>query len=112
MRLVIDSNCLSDPLLDSYLRSTLRFAVLTDYLMMEAYKHDALDSIVKSMAILSAYASRVLILKPTPTVVRLSGRPAGLTRRMIEPNSEAVFRAFCDDLKGASDLPIANRIAT
>ena len=61
MRLVIDSNCLSDPLLHDYLHSPSRFAVLSDYLMMEAYKHEALDSIYKSMEILSAVSAGAII---------------------------------------------------
>jgi hypothetical protein len=102
MRCVIDSNILQDPLLRDYLSlSRNNMVVLTDYLMMEAYKGDTLKSIFKSMEILCDFPEQVLILKNTRTVVSLRGRVSGLTRRMMQPHGQGPFADFCTALKAA-----------
>src|SRR6266851_566608 len=84
-RMVVDSNVLQSDLLRAYLsKSSDNFAVLTDYAAMEAYKGDTLASIFKSMAILADFPRQVIVLKTTGVLCGLSGRRAGLQRRMID----------------------------
>lgn len=100
MRMVVDSNYLQHDNLRTFLRqSTYNSVVLTDYAWMEAYKGDTLVSICKSMQILCDYPSQVVLLKGTSEVSRLSGRPAGLTRRMTDLRGPHDFGIFCKQLR-------------
>ena len=51
---------------------------------MEAYKADTHDMLYRSMGILGQFPRQVVILKGTKVVCGLSGRAAGLQRRMID----------------------------
>ena len=100
MRMVVDSNFLQDPMLRVYLsESRKHYAVLTDYAWMEAYKGNTLRSIQKSMEILADFPAQVLVLKGTKLVGTLSGRTAGLTRRMIWREGTQEFADFCAHIK-------------
>jgi hypothetical protein len=82
---IIDSNKLQSEHLEKFLsRSPNHIAVLTDYAMMEAYKSDDLGVLYQSMEILSGHPTQVIILKGTQAVCGLSGRAAGLQRRLID----------------------------
>jgi hypothetical protein len=108
-RKVVDSNALQSPTLRAYLsRSTNNFAVITDYAAMEAYKGNTLVSIFRSMAILAEFPRQVIILKTTGVVCGLSGRRAGLQRRMIDKGQTVGFQKFCLDLR-AAELGDASR---
>lgn len=72
--MVVDSNQLQSSRLRQYLeKSSLNKAILTDYVAMEAYKGDTLESIYKSMAILAEFPIQVLVLKATSVVCGLRG---------------------------------------
>ena len=102
MRKVIDSNYLQSAALRDYFSASKdNIAVLTDYAAMEAYKGDTLKSIYPSMAIVSEFPRQVLILKPTPKIVGLSGREKGLQRRLIDQHQTSHFPRFCADLSAA-----------
>ena len=102
LRRVVDSNMLQSPRLREYLsKSKTNFAVLTDYAAMEAYKGDTLVSIFRSMSILSEFPSQVIVLKTTGVVCGLSGRPAGLQRRMIDTKQTHGFQIYCQRLRAA-----------
>jgi hypothetical protein len=113
MRKVVDSNFLQREELRTYLaRSRRNYAVLSDYAAMEAYKGDTLASIYKSMAILSEYPRQVIILKGTQTVCGLSGRTAGLQRRLISESQTRQFSVYCRQLLAArhGDQTIENQL--
>lgn len=100
MRKIVDSNYLQNPKLRAYLAERpTNMAVLTDYAAMEAYKGDTLQSIFKSMAILSEFPAQVIVLKGTRLVAALSGRSSGLTKRMIDNDSTKEFPLYCKNLK-------------
>ena len=100
--MIVDSNYLQNDRLREYLsESETNFVVLTDYAAMEAYKDNTLKSIFRSMEILSDFPAQVIVLKGTQKVCRLSGRSAGLTRRMICADQTHGFSEFCDRLKRA-----------
>ena len=88
VRKVVDTNQLRDSDLRNYLaRSTSNFAVLTDYTMMEAYKGETFSNFFSSMEILIDFPDQVIALKNTGRVCGLSGRQAGLQRRLINAST-------------------------
>ena len=102
MRKIVDSNYLQHPKLREFLlRSQSNSAVLTDCAAVEAYKGDTLQSIFKSMAILSEFPNQVVVLKGTKVISLLSGRTSGLTRRLIVNNGD-----FHTKLSGADRTDI------
>jgi hypothetical protein len=101
-RLVIDSNFLQSDGLRAYLaKSPANYAVMTDYAAMEAYKADTLDMLYRSMAVLGEFPRQVIILKGTQAVCGLSGRAAGLQRRMIDQQQTRGFAEYCRHLAAA-----------
>lgn len=102
MRKIIDSNQLQSEDLRSYLsKSKMNFAVLTDYAAMEAYKGDTLASIFKSMEVLCEFPSQVIVLRGTRAACGLSGRLAGLQRRLIDQTSTRKFPVYARSLLAA-----------
>lgn len=104
MKKVVDSNFLQrDQLRDYLAASPTHKAVLTDYVAMEAHKGDTLNSIYKSMEILCGFPRQVVILKTTGVVCGLSGRPAGLQRRLIDLDQTRQFPEYCHRLRAAQN---------
>jgi hypothetical protein len=102
VRKVIDSNYLQCDTFREYLsKSSQHFAVLPDYVAMEAYKADTLEILYRSMEILSKYPKRVLVLKSTQTVCGLSGREAGLQKRLIDQKQTRGFAEYLKHLIAA-----------
>jgi len=104
MKKVVDSNYLQIPELKTYLSSNQKnYVVLTDYAAMEAYKGNTLESIFKSMRILSEFPKQVLILKTTGVVCGLSGRGKGLQSRLIDKSQTRDFETYCKNLESAQN---------
>ncbi len=102
MRVIVDSNQLQSETLRGFLsKSKGNFAVLPDYVAMEAYKGDTLASIYKAMAILADFPCQVIVLKGTSAVCGLKGRPAGLQRRMIDKSLSSGFVEYAHLLRQA-----------
>lgn len=102
MKKVVDSNYLQCEKLRDYLAaSPSNYAVLTDYAAMEAYKGDTLKSIYRSMEIVAGFPKQVIVLKSTTTVCGLSGRKAGLQRRLIDQKQTRDFAGYANDLRAA-----------
>jgi hypothetical protein len=109
-RLVIDSNALQSDALRAFLaRSKNNFAVINDYLAMEAYKGNTMASIFRSMEILTLFPHQAIILKTTGRIAGLSGRKAGLQRRMIDERQTREFPKFCEALRAAERGNVALR---
>jgi hypothetical protein len=109
-RLIIDSNALQSEELRAFLaRSKNNFAVINDYLAMEAYKGNTMASIFRSMAILTQFPHQAIILKTTGKIAGLSGRSAGLQRRMIDERQTREFPKFCEALRSAQRGNVALR---
>ena len=110
VRKVVDTNQLRDSDLRNYLaRSTSNFAVLTDYTMMEAYKGETFSNFFSSMEILIDFPDQVIALKNTGRVCGLSGRRAGLQRRLIDAGPTREFPTFCEDIKAAQTGDLARQ---
>jgi len=102
--MVVDSNFLKEDELVHFLSySKAHRVVVTDYLMMEAYKSGDVAHFLELMAALCAFKEQVIILKSTTAISRLRGRPAGLIRRMIEPDSAGIMTDFCDKIGRAKE---------
>lgn len=102
LRVVIDSNMLEDELLESFLSvSRNNVAVLTDYAWMEAYKQDAVTSILRRMSILRRFPSQVVSLKGTKVIAALDPTAPGLANRMIWRGREAEFARTAEGLRQA-----------
>lgn len=102
MQKVIDSNYLQSKALRDYLSAnTNNFAVLTDSSAMEAYKGDTLKSIYPSMKIVCEFPRQIIILKPMPKIVGLSGREKRLQRRLIDQSQTFGFPDYCATLSAA-----------
>lgn len=68
---------------------------------MEAYKANAVDSIVQRMSVLAKFPDQVVVLKGTQYVCALKGKRAGLTQRMIYREATDSFSDFCQFIKRA-----------
>jgi len=102
MRKIIDSNQLQSENLRTYLaKSKSNFAVLTDYAAMEAYKGDTLVSAFKSMEVLCEFPGQVIVLRSTRVACGLSGRLAGLQRRLIDHSQTREFPIYVRSLLAA-----------
>ncbi|PMY37418.1 hypothetical protein DMW99_01870 [Pseudomonas chlororaphis] len=111
--MVVDSNQLQSPQLRTFLEaSTVNRAVLTDYSAMEALQGDAVQSICNAMRILGDYPKQVIVLRHTQMICQLSGRAAGLQRRMIHTGQTAGFPEYIRKLNAAErgDLPLIEEI--
>lgn len=101
-RVIIDSNALQSPQLDAFLsQSTTNYAVLADYVAMEAYKGNTFVSIFKSMEILARYPKQVVVLKSTCEVTRFSAKRRVLQEHFIDLTQTSEFPQFCTLLQMA-----------
>ena len=104
VRKVADSNYLQIPELRAYLaKSPSNLVVLTDIIAIEACKTNAAAVLPLSMKVLSEFPRQVLILKESAKILGISGRPAGLTKRMIDFRQTGSFAAFCADMQAANE---------
>lgn len=100
MRKVIDSNRLQSTELRSYLgTSASNYAVLPDYVSMEAYKVGSVERILERWEILSHFPRQVVILKGTAQICGLHGGGKGLQQRLIDHRQTREFPEFCHGLK-------------
>jgi hypothetical protein len=100
MRKVIDSSMLQSAELRRYLKSSaLNYAVLPDYVSMEAYKVGSVERILERWQIISQFPKQVVILKGTSQICGLNGRGKGLQQRLIDHRQTLGFEEFCDGLK-------------
>lgn len=103
IRKVIDSNFLRRPELEAYLaRSSSNMAVLTEFVLLEAQKKDAILTLERSMDILSRYTRQVIILRPSVELTGFHGRGAGLQKRLIDGRRSVAFSSLCRDIRDAA----------
>jgi hypothetical protein len=104
MRRVLDANCFQDPLLDEYLRSsTDNFVVFTDFACMETYKPASVANIYKSIQVAARYPAQVLVLKPTPEIIRLQDRDPHLgPDEFVDVEQTKGFAKFCEGVRRAA----------
>lgn len=95
MRLVLDSNCLEDKILDDFLSSSRNnLAVLSDYLWIEAYKGEDFEKIFQRIEILARHRDQLIFLKSINYISHLRGKRARLAARMIDENGPLAFERF------------------
>jgi hypothetical protein len=103
MRKIVDRNFLQLPELREYLTASRKnLAVLTDYVLMEAFKGETVKNITSATEILAEFPKQVIVLKPTGIICQLKGRRSGLTRRMISKEETKGFGKWCDGLVRAT----------
>jgi hypothetical protein len=104
MRRVLDANCFQDPLLEEYLRSSPdNFVVFTDFACMETYKPASVANIHKSIQIAARYPAQVIVLKPTPEIIRLQDRDPHLSSgEFIDADQTKGFAKFCEGIRRAA----------
>ena len=77
--MVIDSNRVQSEELERFLAAAPSHrAVVTDWLMMEAYKGDTLNSIYKSLDVLAKFPRQVIVLQNTGMCMPPDGQSADL----------------------------------
>jgi len=102
MQMVVDTNQLQNPKLRTFLEaSTANRVVLTDYAGIETHQGDAVKSICNAMRILGDFPKQVLILRNTQFICQLSGRAAGLQRRLIDSSLTLGFPDYIRKLNHA-----------
>jgi hypothetical protein len=93
---VIDSNYLQSIELKKYLEaSPNNHVVIIDYLAMEAYKSCFINSISKSMKILSNYTNQIHILHNTSKVITFKVSGKGIQKRYINQSLTRDFSKYC-----------------
>ncbi len=105
MRRVLDANCFQDPLLEEYLRSSPdNFVVFTDFACMETYKPASVANIHKSIQIAARHPAQVIVLKPTPEIIRLQDRDPHLNSdEFIDAGQTKGFADFCEGVRLAAN---------
>lgn len=99
MQKVVDSNSLQDAATRDYLSARTRNrVVLTDYVMMEAYKSGSVTGLQKSMSLLQDYSSQVDVLRGIRSICELPTSGTGYSRLMIDDEATAEFPDFCAQL--------------
>ncbi len=100
-RKVIDSNMLRDPKLQDFLVSSREnYAVLCDYVIMEAYKtENSRQNIIDFFDILSRFPEQTIVLKNTGAICGLNSRGSGIQKRFMCRNQTQEFRSFCKKIK-------------
>src|SRR5438105_12681588 len=84
-RKVVDSGMLQSPVLHRYLSaSASNYAVLPDFVSIEAYKIGSIDRILERWEVISQFPKQVIVRKGTSKICGLRGRPSGLQRRLID----------------------------
>lgn len=100
--IVIDTNQLQSARLRAFLEaSTANRAVLTDYAAMETHQGDAVRSVCNAMRILGDFPKQVLVLRNTQFICQVSGRAAGLQRRLIDSGLTSGFPDYIRKLNHA-----------
>ncbi|MDO8330672.1 MAG: hypothetical protein Q7T36_09390 [Fluviicoccus sp.] len=96
MKKIADTNFIQDEkLLRAFLsRSPAYRVVLTDYMAMELYNSGGVDALYRATKVLSEFPGQALVLKEIATVCGLSGRLAGLQRRLIDERQSAELPLF------------------
>jgi hypothetical protein len=101
MRVVIDSNRVQTDELAAFLRaSNSNRAVVTDWLMMEAYKGDTLASIYKSLGVLASFPRQVVVLKNTGQCMTVPVGPQ-MANRLIWRQHTDEFLQFVSEIEQA-----------
>lgn len=99
MRVVVDSNRVQTKELARFLAaSRSNRAVVTDWLMMEAYKGDTLKSIYRSLGVLARFPDQVLVLRNTGMCMRLPAGPQ-MAKRMVWSEHTATFPVFVREVE-------------
>src|ERR1700722_7358516 len=99
VRKVVDSSFLESEALREYLAaSSDNYAVVPDYVAMEAYKGDTLGQIYSRMAILGECPRQVIVLKATQEICNLSGRAAASQTPLIDVDQTRGFPEYCQCL--------------
>lgn len=101
MRVVIDSNRVQSDELSCFLASSKsNRAVVTDWLMMEAYKGETLKSIYKSLGVLAQYPNQVIVVKNTGMCMETRVGPQ-MSKRLIWNEITDNFASFIDEVQSA-----------
>jgi hypothetical protein len=96
---VVDSSLLECEALREYLSaSSNNYAIVPDFVAMEAYKGDTLNQIYSRMAILGEYPNQVIVLKATQVLCRLSGRAAASQTPLVDKSQTRGFPDYCRQL--------------
>lgn len=99
MRVVVDSNQLQTPQLETFLASgPAHRAVVTDWLMMEAYKGEMRKTLYKSIAVLEKYPRQVIVLRNTGQCMRVRAA-AQMANRLIWTQHTETFPEFLREVR-------------
>lgn len=99
---VVDSSLLECETLRGYLSaSSNNYAIVPDFVAMEAYKGDTLNQIYSRMAILGENPKQVIVLKATQELCRLSGRAAASQTPLVDQSQTRGFPNYCQQLMAA-----------
>lgn len=105
MKKIADTNYIqNEALVRAFLAASPRNAVvLTDYVAMELYNSGSMETLRRTVKALAPYPAQVFVLKDIKRVCGLSGRPAGLQRRLIDDNQTASLPNFFREVEAAAN---------
>lgn len=104
MKKIADTNFIQNEALVGKFLSTSpkNQIVLTDYVAMELYNSGNIRPLRKAVRAMSPYAGQVCVLKGISRVCGLSGRQAGLQRRLIDEKQTKQLLSFFREVEAAS----------
>jgi hypothetical protein len=103
MKKIADTNFIQNEfLVQEFLSSSPKNQiVLTDYVAIELYNSGNLETLSKTTKALAPYLGQVVVLKDIKRVCGLSGRQAGLQRRLIDEKQTAQLSIFFKEVEAA-----------
>jgi hypothetical protein len=107
VRKVIDFGALNSPELREFLgESRSHFAVLTDYLGIEAFKQQEIRHVRKAFDTVRRFPGQIIILKPGNLCVRLATTKNATPDNFIDREQTGGFSKFCDLLADDSQIDV------
>jgi hypothetical protein len=105
MKKIADNSFLQDEFsLKRFLSDSSRnVVVLSDYSAMETYRSGSIAAVYKVTKVLAEHPGQVEILKGSTKIAGLSGRVAGLQRRLVDEDETNHFPNFCREVEYAAN---------
>jgi hypothetical protein len=98
-RIVVDTNYLERPELESYLKKSSKNRVVLA--AIEMYKCEDVHALRKRISIIRHYEPQIDVMKSTYHVCAIRGRKAGLQKRLIDDFQTSIFPRFIKSLDSA-----------
>jgi hypothetical protein len=107
---ILDSNYRHEPTLEEWLSKPTNYVALSDFAAVEMFKGREPLSIVWATELLRKQPHKIIILKNTPSILRMPALERGLRRRLIDHPGTKNFPNFLRDITNTDDEKIIEQL--